>query len=105
MSAIGRDEVTDFLQCYRAAFDTLDGGAVADLWHVPSAIASSHAADANAEVTGWHDDTPLRGSMRALCALYRSGGGARATRGVQGLPMLLCIAPEEDLGAMQGAAP
>jgi hypothetical protein len=141
---MSRDEVAEFFDRYRAAFDTLDGDAVADLWHVPCAIASSHAADAHADLTWWHDDAPMRDNMRALCEAYRRGGYARATfelrgvtpmgphhafadvartlrradgtvlqafrtgyqlmRGQRGLRLLLCIAHDEDLGAMQGAA-
>lgn len=144
VSAIHRDEVFAFFDRYRAVFDSLDGDAVADLWHVPCAIGSSHAAAAHAELTWWHDDAPMRDNMRALCEAYRRGGYARATcelrgvtpmgphhafadiawtlhradatvlqafragyqlmRGEHGLRVLLCIAHDEDLGAMQGAA-
>jgi hypothetical protein len=140
---MGHDEVLDFFRRYCAAFDTLDGDAVADLWHVPCAIASSHATDAHAGVTWWHDDAPMRGNMRALCNMYRSSGYARASfelgkvtpmgphhafadvawklhraddsllqafctgyqlmRSAQGLRVLLCIAHDEDLRAMQSA--
>jgi hypothetical protein len=143
VSAIGRDEVTSFFDRYRAAFDTLDGNAVADLWHVPCAIASTHAEDAHAGVTWWHDDAPMRQNMRALCEVYRNSGYARATfelrhftpmgphhafadvawalhradhsllqafrtgyqlmRSAQGLRVLMCIAHDEDLSAMQSA--
>ncbi len=141
---MSRDEVLDFFQRYRAAFDALDGDAVADLWHVPCAIASSHAGDAHGGVTWWHDDAPMRANMRSLCDVYRSSGYARATfellaitplgphhafadvawalrradgsllqafrtgyqliRSAQGLRVLLCIAHDEDLGAIRGAA-
>jgi hypothetical protein len=141
---MSHDEVAEFFDRYRAAFDTLDGDAVADLWHVPCAIASSHAAEAHAKLTWWHDGAPMRDNMRALCEVYRRGGYARATfelrgvtpmglhhafadvawslhradgtvlqafrtgyqlmRGEHGLRVLLCIAHDEDLRAMQGAA-
>jgi hypothetical protein len=141
---MSRGEVLDFFDRYRATFDTLDGNAVADLWHVPCAIASSRAADAHADLTWWHGDAPMRDNMRALCEVYRRSGYARATfelRGVtpmgrhpafadvawtlhradetvlqafrtgyqlvrseRGLRVLLCIAHDEDLSAMQGAA-
>jgi hypothetical protein len=78
VSVIGREEVADFFDRYRAAFDTLDGDAVADFWHVPCAIASSLANDAQASLTWWHEDAPMRDNMRALCAVYRHGGYARA---------------------------
>jgi hypothetical protein len=140
---MSRDEVLDFFHRYRAAFDTLDGNAVADLWHVPCAIASSNTANAHAQLTWWHDDAPMRDNMRALCAVYRRSGYARATfellgvtpisphhavadvawslhrtdesllqafrtgyhliRGAQGLRVLLCVAHDEDLRAMQSA--
>jgi hypothetical protein len=143
VSDIGHEEVANFFNRYRAAFDTLDGDAVADLWHVPCAIASSHAADAQADVTWWPEDAPMRDNMRALCDLYRNSGYARATfelrgvtpmgphhafadvawtllradgsllqafrtgyqlmRGGRGLRVLLCIAHDENLSAMQGA--
>ena len=66
MSEISREEVADFFDRCRAAFDRLDGNAVADLWHVPCAI--------------------------------------QLMRGERGLCVLLCIAHDEDLSAMQGAA-
>lgn len=145
---MSRDEVLDFLLRYQAAFDAHDGDAVADLWHVPCAIASSnsastHAADVHADVTWWHDDAPMRENMHGLCALYRRSGYARATfellavtpmgphhafadvawalhraddsllqafrtgyqlvRGAQGPRVLMCIAHDEDLRAMQSA--
>lgn len=143
MSAISRGDIAGFFDRYRAAFDTLDGNAVADLWQVPCAIASS-TADAPAEVTWWHEDTAMRDNMRALCEVYRSSGCARATfelrgftpmgpnhafadvawtlhradesvlqtfrtgyqliRGEHGLRVLMCIAHDEDLAAMQGTA-
>jgi hypothetical protein len=141
---MNHDEVQQFFDRYRAAFDTLDGDAVADLWQSPCAIASAHATDAHAELTWWHDDTPMRDNMRALCEVYRRSGYARATfelRGVtpmgphhafadvawtlrradgsllqtfrtgyqlmraeRGLRVRLCIAHDEDLRAIQGAA-
>ncbi len=137
-------EVAAFFERYRAAFDSLDGDAVADLWQTPCAIASSHAADAHAGLTWWHDDAPMRDNMRALCEVYRRSGYARATfelrgitpmgahhafadvawtlhradgsllqafrtgyqlmRGENGLRVLLCIAHDENLSAMQSTA-
>jgi hypothetical protein len=79
VSAISRDEVSGFFDRYRAAFNTLDGDAVADLWHVPCAISGAHAGDAHANVTWWHDDAPMRENMRALCEVYRTSGYAHAT--------------------------
>ena len=71
---MGRRDVLAFFNRYRRAFDALDGDAVADLWHAPSAIADSGAAGTHARVTGWADDAPLRANMRALCAHYRASG-------------------------------
>jgi hypothetical protein len=82
---MSREEVLDFFHRYRATFDTLDGDAVAGLWHVPCAIASSHAADAQGNVTWWHDDAPMRDNMRALCDVYRRGGYAKASFELLGL--------------------
>jgi hypothetical protein len=78
-------EVQRFFHCYRAAFDTLDGDAVANLWQSPCAIASAHAADAHAELTWWHDDAPMRDNMRALCEVYRRSGYTRATFELRGV--------------------
>lgn len=80
MSAISREEVLSFFDRYRAAFDTLNGNAVADLWHVPCAIASSASSGpgSHAKVTWWHEDAPMRENMRALCGVYRTSGYARA---------------------------
>ncbi|MFD2453083.1 Cif family virulence factor [Ideonella paludis] len=36
-------EVEQFVQRYQAAFNALDGDAVADLWHSPSGIADERA--------------------------------------------------------------
>jgi hypothetical protein len=144
VSAISREEVLDFFGRYRAAFDTLDGDAVADLWQVPCAISSVRADDPHANVVWWHDDAPMRDNMRALCEVYRSGGYALAAfelrhftpmgphhafadvawvlhradgsllqafrtgyqlmRGPNGLRVLMCIAHDEELSAMQSAS-
>ena len=39
-------EVEQFFQRYEAAFNALDGDAVADLWHSPSGIALDEMAQA-----------------------------------------------------------
>jgi len=72
-----RDEVSAFFDRYRTAFDTLDGDAVADLWHVPSGIAD--ARDGVGRIAWWSEDAPMRANMRALCEVYRAAGYARAT--------------------------
>ncbi|MFN0186209.1 MAG: hypothetical protein ACKVQR_20540 [Aquabacterium sp.] len=69
---MSRSEVLAFFDRYREAFNRLDGDAVADLWHTPSAI-----TDARAD-TVWTDEAPMRANHRALCDLYRANGYARA---------------------------
>ena len=75
---MSRREILTFFRRYRAAFDRLDGDAVAALWHTPSAIADTAPDSAHARVTAWADDAPMRDNMRALCALYRDSGYHRA---------------------------
>ena len=65
-------EVTAFFDAYRVAFNRLDGDAVADLWHTPSAIANG--GPASAQLTLWTDDEPMRINHRALCDVYRESG-------------------------------
>lgn len=75
----GRDGhrlLIDFFDRYRAAFERLDGDAVAGLWHTPSAIADSR--DGHGRVTVWTETAPMRANMRALCAAYREAGFERA---------------------------
>jgi hypothetical protein len=60
-----------FFGGYRDAFNTLDGDAVAALWHTPSGIAQDGG------VTWWADAQPMRDNMAALCELYRTAGFAR----------------------------
>ena len=69
-----RDEALAFFERYRAAFEQLDGDAVAALWHTPSAIADSR--DGRGRVEVWTDDAPMRANMHALCAAYREAGFA-----------------------------
>lgn len=67
-------EIQQFFNLYRAQFDRLDGDAVANLVHTPSAI-THRASEANhAALTAWTDDAPMRTNMRALCDLYRAAG-------------------------------
>ena len=67
-------EVQAFFETYRAAFNRLDGDAVADLWHTPCAITNSRSGEAAARLTWWSDDAPMRANHRALCSLYRAEG-------------------------------
>ena len=66
-------EVQTFFETYRDAFNRLDGDAVADLWHTPSAITDTRGGEASACLTLWSDDAPMRANHRALCDLYRHG--------------------------------
>ena len=65
-------ETQAFFTTYQAAFNRLDGDAVADLWHAPSGITDSR--DGQARVTWWADDAPMRANHRALCEVYRHNG-------------------------------
>ena len=67
-------EVQAFFETYRAAFNRLDGDAVADHWHTPSAITNSRSGEAGAQLTWWIDDAPMRANHRALCDVYRGSG-------------------------------
>jgi hypothetical protein len=75
---MSRREVLAFFRRYRRAFDALDGDAVAELWHAPSAIADSLASGEHAQVTAWADHAPMRANMRALCAHYHASGYGHA---------------------------
>ncbi|TDM05497.1 MAG: hypothetical protein C4K60_12080 [Ideonella sp. MAG2] len=65
-------EVQHFFERYEAAFNALDGDAVADLWHSPSGIAHDH--DGVGAVTWWADEAPMRANHLALCDIYRKAG-------------------------------
>ena len=67
-------EVAQFFDDYRAAFNRLDGDAVADLWHVPSGITHAAKTGSHAALTWWEDDVPMRKNMNELCDLYRDNG-------------------------------
>ena len=71
---MSRTEVQAFFATYRDAFNRLDGDAVADLWHTPSAITNTRSAEATAQLTLWPDDVPMRANHRALCEIYRGNG-------------------------------
>lgn len=60
--------IADFLDRYRAAFDALDGEAVARLYAVPSGIAHEGG------YTHWATFDAVRDNMAALCRQYRAGG-------------------------------
>jgi hypothetical protein len=65
-------EILAFFESYRAAFDALDGEAVARLYAVPSGIASDNGYQ------HWPSFEAIRANMVALCALYRENGYAAA---------------------------
>ncbi len=66
-------EIREFFEQYRDAFDRLDGEAVAGLYHVPSGIVSNRGC------THWNTYEPIRQNMVALCELYRNNGYRAAT--------------------------
>ncbi len=65
-------DIREFFEQYRAAFNRLDGEAVARLFAVPSGIASEKG------YTHWSSHEPVRSNMVALCELYRANGFASA---------------------------
>jgi hypothetical protein len=76
-------EVHQFFGRYQAAFNALDGDAVADLWCSASGIADTAPSAAVGRLTWWSDDAPMRENMRALCDVYRRNGFARCEWQVQ----------------------
>ena len=75
------EETQAFFNRYRAAFNALDGDAVADLWHSASGITDSH--DGCGRLTWWPDGAPMRANHHALCDLYRANGYASADYSIQ----------------------
>lgn len=76
---MGHTEVQAFFESYRDAFNRLDGDAVAELWHTPSAITNTRPGEAGAQLCLWTEDSPMRANHRALCGLYRGSGYRDAT--------------------------
>ncbi|HET7772603.1 MAG TPA: hypothetical protein VFK82_02140 [Burkholderiaceae bacterium] len=75
-------EISRFLARYAAAFDALDGDAVAALWHTPCGIADARG------VVWWTDAADTAANMRALCEVYRKAGYLRAQyRMLDAVPM------------------
>lgn len=66
------DEIIEFFQRYRDAFNALDGSAVAELYAEPSGIAQDGI------YTHWPHRQPVIENMAALCKLYRDRGFMRA---------------------------
>ncbi len=67
-------EAQAFFERYRAAFDRLDGDAVADLWCGASGIADNFGAGGSARLTWWPDDALMRANHHALCQVYCDNG-------------------------------
>ena len=65
-------DIREFFERYNAAFNCLDGEAVARLYAVPSGIASDKG------YTHWASFEPVRKNMVALCDLYRANGFLKA---------------------------
>jgi len=66
------DDIRDFFDRYREAFDRMDGDAIAALYSVPSGIVSDGV------YLHWPSAAPIRENMRALCELYSDNGYSRA---------------------------
>jgi Domain of unknown function (DUF4440) len=66
------NDIHQFLQRYRDAFNALDGAAVARLYAIPSGIAQDR------QYTHWSSFEPIRSNMEALCEQYRQRGYVRA---------------------------
>jgi len=67
-------EIEDFLEAYRAAFDRLDGEAIADLYAVPSGLLAGRA------YVHWARREEIVANLSALCAIYARDGYAGARR-------------------------
>jgi hypothetical protein len=67
-------EIRAFFETYRAAFNALDGEAVARLYALPSGMASETG------YTQWQTVEPIRKNMVALCELYRGNAFRRCRR-------------------------
>ena len=65
-------DIREFFEQYSAAFNRLDGEAVARLYALPSGIASDKG------YTHWPSFEPVRNNMLALCELYRANGFSSA---------------------------
>jgi hypothetical protein len=72
LMSLSLQEISEFFTRYNAAFDALDGDAVAALWHSPSGIRAGEA------LTWWAESEPMRANMVALCDVYRQAGYVRA---------------------------
>jgi hypothetical protein len=65
-------DIRSFFECYRDAFNRLDGHAVAQLYAEPSGIAQDGL------YTRWADRASVAQNMVELCQLYRDKGFVRA---------------------------
>ena len=73
---MSRTETEQFFRSYQEAFNSLDGDAVAELWHVPSGITDRRTT------IWWADDAPMRANHRALCDIYRGLNYGRAEHAI-----------------------
>lgn len=74
--------VRGFFAAYAAAYEALDGDAVAAHCAVPCGISQGEA------VTWWAEHEPMRDNMRRLCALYAQAGLARAVPALEHVHLL-----------------
>ncbi|MBI3230231.1 MAG: GNAT family N-acetyltransferase [Burkholderiales bacterium] len=70
-------DILAFCDHYCAAFNQLDGAAVAQLYALPCGIASSHAS------RYWSEFEPVLENMRQLCEIYRRDGYHHASYSVR----------------------
>jgi hypothetical protein len=75
---MSREEAQAFFETYSAAFNRLDGDAVAELWCTPSGIADSGGPEGAARLTWWPDEAAMQANQRALCGVYRTSDYGRA---------------------------
>ena len=66
-------EVSRFLEAYKAAFDRLDGRAIAALFSEPSGLLSGST------YVHWPTRKDVERNMRALCEIYRRDGYREAS--------------------------
>lgn len=82
VTALRATEVEAFLAAYAAAYERLDGDAVAAHCGLPLAIAQG------GRLHGFADLEALRDNMRQLCAVYAQAGLQRAEPRVEQLSLL-----------------
>ncbi|MBE9608449.1 DUF6841 family protein [Chitinilyticum piscinae] len=75
-------DLADWLEEYSAAFNALDGDAVAELYVEPCQIVQG------GRVAHWPDRAAVAANMRALCAQYRGQGYQQAHAEIRHCRML-----------------